>query len=85
VKVAQGVTGTVVDKGSVVHLVQYLMQSLLHSFQELGCKNIHELHKGLYEGTLRFEMRSPSAQAEGSVHNLYSFKEPHLGFLRMGR
>ncbi|HHT9106608.1 MAG TPA: IMP dehydrogenase [Candidatus Wujingus californicus] len=85
VKVAQGVTGTVVDKGSVVHLVQYLMQSLLHSFQELGCKNIYELHKGLYEGTLRFEMRSPSAQAEGSVHNLYSFKEPHLGFLRMGR
>jgi IMP dehydrogenase len=85
VKVAQGVTGTVVDKGSVVHLVQYLMQSLLHSFQELGCRNIQELHKGLYEGILRFEMRSPSAQAEGSVHSLYSFKEPHLGFLRMGR
>ncbi|OHB83013.1 MAG: IMP dehydrogenase [Planctomycetes bacterium RIFCSPHIGHO2_02_FULL_38_41] len=85
VKVAQGVTGTVVDKGSVVHLVQYLMQSLLHSFQELGCRNIQEVHKGLYEGTLRFEMRSPSAQEEGSVHGLYSFKEPHLGFLRMGR
>ena len=85
IKVAQGVTGTVVDKGSVVHLVQYLMQSLLHSLQELGYRNIQELHKGLYEGTLRFEMRSPSAQVEGSVHSLYSFKEPHLGFLRMGR
>ncbi len=82
IKVAQGVTGTVVDKGSVIHLTQYLMQSLLHSFQELGCKNIQMLHKGLYEGTLRFEMRSQSAQIEGSVHSLYSFKEPHLGLLR---
>ncbi len=85
IKVAQGVSGTVVDKGSVVHLVQYLMQSLLHSFQELGCKNIQELHKGLADGTLRFERRSQSAQIEGSVHNLYSFKEPHLGLLRMNR
>ncbi|MEK7358887.1 MAG: IMP dehydrogenase [Planctomycetota bacterium] len=85
VKVAQGVTGTVVDKGSVIHLVQYLMQSLLHSFQEVGFKSIQELHKGIYEGTLRFEKRSPSAQVEGGVHNLYSFKEPHLGVLRMGR
>ncbi|MCF6158029.1 MAG: IMP dehydrogenase [wastewater metagenome] len=83
IKVAQGVSGTVVDKGSVIHLVQYLMQSLLHSFQELGYKSLQELHKGLSEGTLRFEMRSQSAQTEGSVHNLYSFKEPHLGFLRM--
>ena len=82
IKVAQGVTGTVVDKGSVIHLVQYLMQSLLHSSQELGCRSIQELHKGIYEGTLRFEMRSPSAQAEGTVHSLYSFKEPHLGLLR---
>ncbi len=82
IKVAQGVTGTVVDKGSVIHLVQYLMQSLLHSLQELGCRSIQELHKEIYEGTLRFEMRSPSAQAEGTVHSLYSFKEPHLGLLR---
>ncbi|HHT9129430.1 MAG TPA: IMP dehydrogenase, partial [Candidatus Brocadiaceae bacterium] len=72
IKVAQGVTGTVVDKGSVTHLVQYLMQSLLHSLQELGYRNIQELRNGLYDGTLRFEARSQSAQIEGSVHNLYS-------------
>ncbi len=85
IKVAQGVTGTVVDKGSVINLVPYLMQSLLHSLQELGYRNIQELHNGIYAGTLRFEKRSQSAQVEGSVHNLYSFKEPHLGLLRMGR
>ncbi|MDR4509946.1 MAG: IMP dehydrogenase [Candidatus Brocadiaceae bacterium] len=85
IRVAQGVAGTVVDKGSVIHLVQYLMQSLLHSFQELGYKSINALHHGLYDGTLRFEMRSLSAQTEGNVHNLYSSKEPHFGFLRSGR
>ncbi|MBM4054882.1 MAG: IMP dehydrogenase [Planctomycetes bacterium] len=85
VKVAQGVSGTVVDKGSVIHLGQYLMQSMLHSLQELGWKSIHDLHTGLYDGSLRFEMRSPSAQAEGGVHDLYSSKEPHLGFLRRVR
>ncbi|MDQ1274123.1 MAG: dehydrogenase [Planctomycetota bacterium] len=85
IKVAQGVTGTVVDKGSVINLVPYLMQSLLHSLQELGYRSIQELRNGIYEGTLRFEKRSQSAQVEGSVHNLYSFKEPHLGLLRMGR
>ncbi|GJQ48791.1 MAG: IMP dehydrogenase [Candidatus Kuenenia stuttgartiensis] len=85
IKVAQGVSGTVVDKGSVIHLGQYLMQSLLHSLQELGCKSVHDLHQGLYDGNLRFEMRSPSAQTEGSVHDLYSSKEPHLGLLRRVR
>jgi len=85
VKVAQGVSGTVVDKGSVINLVQYLMQSLLHSFQELGYKNIQELHNGLYNETLRFEKRTQSAQTEGGVHSLYSFNEPHLGLLRRGR
>ncbi|KAB2835674.1 MAG: IMP dehydrogenase [Candidatus Brocadia sp.] len=85
IKVAQGVTGTVVDKGSVVNLVPYLMQSLLHSLQELGYRSMQELRNGIYDGTLRFEKRSQSAQVEGSVHNLYSFKEPHLGLLRMGR
>jgi len=85
IKVAQGVTGTVVDKGSVINLVSYLMQSLLHSLQELGYRSIQELRNGIYDGTLRFEKRSQSAQVEGSVHNLYSFKEPHLGLLRMGR
>ncbi len=82
VKIAQGVTGAVVDRGSVVNLVEYLAQSLKHSMQDLGCRTIDDLHKTLYSGTLRFEVRSPSAQAEGGVHGLYSHKDPHPGLFK---
>jgi len=82
IKVAQGVSGAVVDRGSVVDLMEYFMQSLKHALQDLGCRTISDLHEALYGGTLRFETRSPSAQAEGGVHGLHSYKEPHLGFFK---
>ncbi|MGR3295116.1 MAG: IMP dehydrogenase [Candidatus Bathyanammoxibius sp.] len=82
IKVAQGVTGAVVDRGSVVDLVGYLEQSLKHSLQDLGCRTIADLHRSLYDGTLRFEARSSSAQVEGGVHGLHSYKDPHLGLLK---
>jgi len=77
VKVAQGVSGAVVDKGSIVHFVPYLMQGLKHAMQDVGCRTIPELHERLYSGQLRFEKRTPSAQREGGVHDLYSFVDPH--------
>ncbi len=76
-KVAQGVSGSVVDKGSIVDYVPYLMQGVKHTMQDMGCRNISEMHKRLYNGDLRFELRSPSAQREGGVHSLHSFSEPH--------
>ncbi len=82
VKVAQGVTGAVVDRGSVVDLVGYLEQSIKHSMQDLGCRTLEDLHKALYNETLRFEIRSSSAQAEGGVHGMYSYKDPHLGLFK---
>ncbi len=76
-KVAQGVSGSVVDKGSVVDYVPYLMQGVKHTMQDMGCRTVEDLHADLYKGDLRFELRSPSAQREGGVHSLYSFAEPH--------
>ncbi len=76
VKVAQGVSGAVVDKGSLFDYVPYLLQGLRHSFQDMGTRNMSILHDNLHSGDLRFELRSPSAQTEGHVHDMYSYKEP---------
>ncbi len=76
IKVVQGVSGAVVDKGSLTEFVPYLVQGLKHSFQDMGTRDVKSLHDRLYDGTLRFELRSLSAQLEGGVHDMYSYKEP---------
>ncbi len=78
IKIAQGVSGTVVDKGSVAHFGDYIIKSLIHAMQSLGYRTINVLHEGLYNGTLSFEARSPSAQREGTVHDLHSYTSPDV-------
>ena len=74
--VAQGVSGAVVDKGPLFEYVPYLVQGLKHAFQDMGVKTIATLHDKVYKEELRFELRSLSAQIEGGVHTVYSYKEP---------
>jgi IMP dehydrogenase len=74
--VAQGVSGAVLDKGSLHDYLPYLIQGLKHSFQDMGIKDVQSLHSKLSSGKLRFELRSPMAQSEGHVHDMYSYKEP---------
>ncbi len=75
IKVAQGVSGAVPDRGSVLGLIAYLSQGLKLAFQDVGLRSLSELHQALEQGKLRFELRSPSAQVEGGVHDLHSFVE----------
>jgi IMP dehydrogenase len=76
IMVAQGVSGAVVDKGSLFNYIPYLLQGLKHSFQDMGTRSVQALHQMNASGDLRFELRSGSAQLEGHVHDMYSYKEP---------
>lgn len=79
VVVPQGVSGTVLDRGSLVDYVPYLMKGLQQSFQDMGYREVDSLRNALYSGRMRFEHRTAAAQAEGSVHSLYSYREPKHG------
>ncbi len=79
VKVAQGVSGMVVDKGSILDLVPYLLQGLRQACQDIGFRTISQLHGALDEDRIGFEARTSSAQREGGVHNLFSYQEPVVG------
>jgi IMP dehydrogenase len=74
IKVAQGVSGSVVDKGSLLSYVPYLIQGVRQGLQDIGTRDIRALHESLYSGELRFELRTNAAQAEGDVHHLYSYE-----------
>lgn len=71
--VAQGVSGSVKSSGSLTKFIPYLQAGLQHSFQDIGVKSLTELHEGVVNKTVRFEVRTVSAQAEGNVHGLHEF------------
>lgn len=75
IKVAQGVSGSVVDKGPIHRYLPYLIQGIKHGFQDIGTRSVPSLHNSLYTGQLAFERRTPAAQVEGGVHNLHSYEK----------
>ena len=75
VKVAQGVSGAVVDKGSLKRYLPYLVQGVKHGMQDLGVRSVTDLHEKLRTGELKFELRSPAAQKEGGIHSLHTYEK----------
>ncbi|KAL3761437.1 hypothetical protein ACHAWU_007396 [Discostella pseudostelligera] len=75
IKVAQGVSGAVQDKGTLLRYIPYLVQGVRHGMQDAGVKSLDEMWDGLYNDKLRFEIRSPAAQKEGGVHGLHSYQK----------
>lgn len=75
VRVAQGVAGSVADKGSLKRFLPYLYAGLQHSLQDMGTDSVTKMQDQAFDGTLRFELRTASAQIEGGVHGLHSFEK----------
>uniref|UniRef100_A0A1I7YEF3 Inosine-5'-monophosphate dehydrogenase n=1 Tax=Steinernema glaseri TaxID=37863 RepID=A0A1I7YEF3_9BILA len=75
VKVAQGVSATMRDRGSLHKFVPYLYRAVQHGFQDIGVKSIAELQEKVHSGEIRFERRTPNAQKEGGVHSLNSYEK----------
>ena len=74
-KVAQGVSGTVLDKGSVRKMVPFLIHGVKQGFQDLGARSqphVRELREG---GAMRMECRTGAAQKEGGVHDMHSYEK----------
>merc|ERR1712216_182899 len=70
VRVAQGVSGAVVDKGSVRDLLTYVCLGVRKGLQEIGIREIPELHNEVSSGTVRLELRTSASIREGGVHDM---------------
>lgn len=75
VKVAQGVSGAVSDKGSLKQYLPYIVSGVKQGILDIGYASLEELNEANNQGLLRFELRSGAAQREAQVHSLHTYEK----------
>ncbi|BFZ64732.1 inosine-5'-monophosphate dehydrogenase [Saitoella coloradoensis] len=75
VRVAQGVSGLVAEKGSLREFLPYFIAGLQHSMQDIGVRSLDILRENVANDVIRFELRSSAALREGDVHGFYSYEK----------
>ena len=59
-------------------LARHLHMCLRQELQDVGMKSLSELHVGMEQGIVKFEKRTPAAQAEGRVHTVQHVQQSNL-------
>jgi len=62
-KLSQGVGCAILDRGSVMSLVPYILEGVRRDLKRLGADTIPHLQEDLYAGLVRFNVRTPGAFA----------------------
>lgn len=73
VKIAQGVSGAVADKGSLRTYLPSILMGVRQGMQDVGYRSLQELQQAHVSGELKFELRSGAAQREGQVHSIHTY------------
>lgn len=56
-------------------MIPFLLQAVKQGFQDLGARDLHDAQERLTNGMTRLECRTGAAQAEGNVHDMYSYEK----------